>query len=455
MAQFPGQPGPRGALAIALGILWAVGALAVAARWIFRWMQIRRAVRASKGSEIAFDIPVRSSVSQLEPGVVGILRPVLLLPQGLDQHLTSEQMCAVLAHERCHLVWRDNLAGALHMLVETLFWFHPLIWWLGRRLVDERERACDEYVIAAGHTRESYAEGILRVCEQYLTLQLLCVSGVSGAKLRQRIEDIMKAQWTDKLSWTRKLLLSVAAAATFVAPMVVGVLTAPPVRAQAATGYGRPASWNLSIRIAPKHEGEPREAPGVRLSTGRMRDIIAEAYGVSEPQVVGQKWNNEIYYDVREEGLPRLTGAPTEQDFERRSAQIRGAMREVLAKNFGLITSSEQKQVNGYVLVTSAGGPKLEVWSQAVSLPPKKGTSVLVRVPVPEAARLLSGVLEKPVVDQTGLKGRINLSVDWGGRSPDPTVLSAALEPLGLRLEARTVTVEVINVLNLVQGAGR
>jgi bla regulator protein BlaR1 len=60
---------------------------------------------------------------------------------------------------------RDNLAAALHMLVEAAFWFHPLVWWIGTRLVDERERASDEEVVRLGSEPQAYAEGIRRVCE--------------------------------------------------------------------------------------------------------------------------------------------------------------------------------------------------------------------------------------------------------------------------------------------------
>jgi hypothetical protein len=169
---------------------------------------------------------------QLEPAVVGILRPVLLIPQGIEQRLTPEQVSAVLAHERCHVAWRDNLAAAVHILVEALFWFHPLIWWLGKRLVAEREQACDEQVLADGHLPENYAEGILRVCEHYLESSLACAAGVSGANLRQRIEAIMNNRLIERLNGIQKLVMTVAASAAIVVPLAAGVLSAPRAYAQ-------------------------------------------------------------------------------------------------------------------------------------------------------------------------------------------------------------------------------
>ena len=59
---------------------------------------------------------------------------------------------------------QDNLKDGVHRLVETLFWFHPAVWWIGRQMIEERERACDEAVLAVGHDGGDYASGILAVC---------------------------------------------------------------------------------------------------------------------------------------------------------------------------------------------------------------------------------------------------------------------------------------------------
>jgi len=71
-------------------------------------------------------------------------RPILLLPADIAERLTPPQLQAVLAHELCHVRRRDNFTSAIHMIVEAVFWFHPLVWWISARLVEERERACDE-----------------------------------------------------------------------------------------------------------------------------------------------------------------------------------------------------------------------------------------------------------------------------------------------------------------------
>jgi beta-lactamase regulating signal transducer with metallopeptidase domain len=98
----------------------------------------------------------------MEPGVFGWRSPVLLWPRGIEERLTDLQIDAIVAHEIAHMRRRDNLTSALHMIVQAIFWFHPLTWWIGTRLVDERERACDEDVLRGGSRPDVYAESILK-----------------------------------------------------------------------------------------------------------------------------------------------------------------------------------------------------------------------------------------------------------------------------------------------------
>src|SRR4051812_37777119 len=96
--------GPIGAfwLRIAAAV-WLIGFLGLSVRWLVRWRGVREILRASVPVLIAAPVPVRTSAGLREPGVVGIVRPVLLLPSGITTRLTSPQFDAVLRHELCHL----------------------------------------------------------------------------------------------------------------------------------------------------------------------------------------------------------------------------------------------------------------------------------------------------------------------------------------------------------------
>ncbi len=164
--------------------LWACGFGAIALMRFRTWLRIRAAVRSST---LVDDSRQQSRFARLRacwnPEWSGCSRPVLLLPAGIVERLTPPQLEAVLAHELCHVRRRDNLTAAIHMIVEALFWFHPLVWWIGARLVEERERACDEDVLRLGTEPQVYAEGILRVCAFCVESPLSCVAGVTGPNL--------------------------------------------------------------------------------------------------------------------------------------------------------------------------------------------------------------------------------------------------------------------------------
>lgn len=220
-----------------LAAIWICGFLAVAVTRVRGWVHVRRAIRRSVAVDVmlpASRVPVRATPGLLEPGVVGILRPILLIPAGIEDRLTPAEWQSLLAHESAHVTRGDNFIAAVHMVIEMVFWFHPVVWWIGARMIDERERACDEDVLARGIQPRAYAEGILKVCRLYVESPLACVAGVSGshlANLTARIEDIMMGHIGRQLSVMRKIVLTAAAATIVAAPIVIGGVTA--VEAQA------------------------------------------------------------------------------------------------------------------------------------------------------------------------------------------------------------------------------
>jgi beta-lactamase regulating signal transducer with metallopeptidase domain len=171
-------------------------------------------------------IAMFSCAALLEPGIFGIVAPVLLWPKAISTHLEDEHLEAILAHEVWHVRRRDNLAGALHMVVQAMCWFHPLVWWVGARLVDERERACDEKVLEMGSERRVYAESILKTCRFRAGFSLAFLSGVAGADLKKRIVAIMTGRVPHELNFWRKAVLGAAGLATLALPILLGMLNA-------------------------------------------------------------------------------------------------------------------------------------------------------------------------------------------------------------------------------------
>ena len=198
---------------VGLFAIWACGFIGISCSWFVRWRRIRAVVRAA--SPLNLQLPVRALASNvlMEPGIFGIFRPALLLPSGILEHLPGGAVI-VIAHELCHVRNRDNFSAAFQMFVKTVFWFHPMVWWIGKRMVAERELACDEEVLRAGKSGAVYAEGILSVCRLYVESPLACVSGVTGADLASGIRGIVSGRVACELGSARKAGLAMAGIAS-------------------------------------------------------------------------------------------------------------------------------------------------------------------------------------------------------------------------------------------------
>ncbi len=221
------------ALAVAI---WLVGAVGVIAVWSTRYRRLhllaRNAVPVLLDLPEARGIEIRMTDQPIEPGLFGIRSPILLLPAGIVDRLSRDELAALIRHERCHLERWDNLTALAPMLVAALFWFYPLVWWIGARLVDERERACDEAVLAAGVAADTYARGILEVCALYLRSPLPCAAGVGGGRLGRRIAEVLSGRTSAALGAFPRIALLSLPLAVLALPFGVGLMTAPPALAQ-------------------------------------------------------------------------------------------------------------------------------------------------------------------------------------------------------------------------------
>jgi beta-lactamase regulating signal transducer with metallopeptidase domain len=234
--------------------IWAAGTLLALLVWSMRWLKLRALVRAARPLAISAPLPVLTSSAPVEPGLFGIIRPVLILPDGIQARLSTREMDAILVHEFCHFRRRDNLTAAVHMLVESLFWFHPLVWWLGRKLAEERERACDEAVLAAGNDPCVFAEAILNVCRFYVQTPSACSSALSGADLRGRIETILANRKVERLGRAHKYGLAALAILSLAAPILAGrtqAMMAMPDKAQIAHNVAEQRRPRVAVAFNP------------------------------------------------------------------------------------------------------------------------------------------------------------------------------------------------------------
>jgi uncharacterized protein (TIGR03435 family) len=400
----------------------------------------------SAGSGIVLWSWIRSARSPITgPAVHGLFRQRLILPETVTQRLTHDELTAVVAHERCHMRCRDNLTAAIHMLVEAVFWFHPLVWWIERRLVDERERACDEEALHAGSAPDVYASGILKICEFGIESRLACSAGVTGADLKARVEAIVNWRGVERLRGWHRAVLAAAAAIVVAVPILIGA-DRPTFDVASVKRYieGPQGEAERKITVSPDGVTARRQTP---------RDLIQWAYGATEK-------SGPDMMDREEFNIEAKAGARVPID------QLRQMMQTMLADRFKLRFHRETRTLKVDTLVVGPHGLKLKELQQ----PPRRGFRISIidgvaafemQCNMERFAEAVSMFTERAVIDKTGLTGtyqltlRVPMDADqlklmttaqpFGGFGPTAAIY-AAVEQFGLKLESKKAPVEVFVV---------
>lgn len=205
-----------------------------------------RLAAARRRLEMGSPVAVRLSAAIGAPGVWGVRRPVLLLPEGIDRHLTPAELEVVLLHELEHVRRRDNLVAALHVGLRCLLWFHPLVWWLERRLLAERERACDERVVALCGRPRLYARSLLKVVGFGLAGGPVAASAATASNLQRRLEGIVAPRPAGRSAWPRRAAVGLALS------LLVGLSLAASSRPAAA---GPAAACTVTVKSIERFAG--------------------------------------------------------------------------------------------------------------------------------------------------------------------------------------------------------
>ena len=325
--------GAGAVLLTTLAAAWFVVAALLAIRWLLAWRAANSIVRAARPAPGA-PADARITDADIEPAVARVFDPVVLLPAALLGRLSRSQLEAVLAHEHEHISRHDNLKANVHRLVETLFWFHPAVWWIGRQLLEERERACDEAVLERGHDGAEYAGGILEVC-RHCRAGLPTSAAATGGSLTKRVRYILGSARPESPGPLKVLTLLLATLAVAVTPLVAGAVSDGARRQVLLASHSR-LLVSADISVVPSSQGEApysviADEQGVLIRNSSLRDLIALAYGVQRWQVNGGPWLDSSRYDVR-----ALAHLPVNDPEELQPYALRGLVAKLLASRFDL-----------------------------------------------------------------------------------------------------------------------
>ena len=372
-------------------------------------------------------------------------------------------MDAVLAHEGEHVRRRDPLFQSLALLNRAIFWFHPLAWWLERRLSGLAEEACDAAVLARGCDPGEYSEYLLDLARsvQKAGIRVNAVGmAMPGVGLKHRIRRMLigiPAQRTSR----RRMAFTIAVCAVATAILAAGTL----VRAQPQSAP-RPAFEVASIK-----PGDPNSQifrlgsmPGGRFvaNNASLKLLIQTAYDVRSHQISeGPNWLDSAKFDI--DAKPD-SSAPIPAGLAG-ATHMRLMLQSLLEERFKLKLHRERKEEPVYELVIANGGSKLQeatdsVKQQRRGLRMGRGQLSGTAAPVSILVNQLSQQLGRSVIDKTGLAGEYDFDLKWAPDSsqsqaglpdteppPDPagpSIFTAVQEQLGLKLESTRGPVEVL-----------
>jgi beta-lactamase regulating signal transducer with metallopeptidase domain len=230
-------PNDHRAVYLALTALWLAGCLTLFSVWGIRRRTFLRSlklgsrvrsgrewqilVRARETLHLKQDVGLVLSPLKIEPAVWRVWRPLVVMPDSIGNQLDDQELEAIMLHELVHIQKRDNLIGNLQFVLCALLWFHPLVWFISRRIFDEREQACDESVMEVCKAPEAYASSILKVVRFCFGWRVEGVAGAaSGSNLRRRIENIMTIGNTKRRAGAASRLMAGALVATALVVLV-------------------------------------------------------------------------------------------------------------------------------------------------------------------------------------------------------------------------------------------
>jgi bla regulator protein BlaR1 len=353
--------------------------------------------------------------------------------------------------------------------------------------MEEREQACDEEVLRTGNDAQTYAEGILKVCEFYLKSPLECVAGVAGANLKRRIEDIMANRMVFKLDAGRKLLLAGAGMLAVAGPIAIGIVNAPPIRAQAQPkSQSKEAVAFEAASVKPAAPGGGRLGAGL-LPSGRfvlrgpLLVAIAFAYGIPLNAQVSERikglpdWDSGVAFDIE-----AAATFPAGLSGKARDDRAKLMLQALLADRFKLGIHAVSTEMPVYALVVAKGGPKLEKADIEEKDCPEGQPEMTLGGPVTachvfnggrgrglharaadmaDLVGFVEGWTDRPLLDKTGIKGLYRFDTSgWQpmqvapfapGQQQDgvdmadiPTIFTL-FEKLGLKMESTKDKVDV------------
>ena len=290
-------------------------------RWSEQWLQ---------GDSGGRNARLRVSPQIRLPVTAGMRNPAILFPSSLASKLAQEDAHSIWLHETAHVRRWDDWTKLGQRLLEAVLFFHPVVFWVGKRLQFERELACDEWVIRRTGRPLRYAACLTRLAE-FASPESCAVPALPMAKDRQqifrRVEMLLHRD--RKIHWLRPgiagavtlvLLVAGAVSLTLTSPVLV-MAQAPEAPAEMPVPPQAPAPSAIAPRPSPAPAAEapappvPAPQPEAKPANEDERQALQEAFREQQKKI--QQLSEEIQKQVQEQIRPQA------EEIRKLSEQIR------------------------------------------------------------------------------------------------------------------------------------
>jgi uncharacterized protein (TIGR03435 family) len=378
-----------------------------------------------------------------------------------------------LLHEAAHLARWDDWTNLLARILGAVLALHPIALWVLQRIDIEREAACDDWAVSRLQSARTYARSLVRFYELRLSDgQALLASGMFGSssRLGARIERLLSLSrdFTARVSVVRlgagcAALLAVAVMASL-SPLWIAFAQDPTDNVKLPefeVASVRPSNPDQSFINAVTPSLNVDRGGNLRFVQVTLRDLIMLAYGIGAPQIQGPSFLNGTANSPadRFDIIARVPEGATRN-------QVPLMLRALLNERFHLSLHHESKTMEIYALEQGNKAPKMKESPEGAgatarcvrSFAEREGATLAAECTHMTGADIAQQVMalapgyfrNAPVVDLTGLSSAYDFKLEWvtaaevNRGSPGPTMINAVEEQLGLKIERRRQSMEVL-----------
>jgi beta-lactamase regulating signal transducer with metallopeptidase domain len=282
--------------------------------------RVRKTLQGERGAR---PIPLCTSDRIQVPAAIGLAEAIIVIPTWMMVDISADELKQILLHELAHLRRRDDWTNLVQQIVKALFFFHPAVWWIEKKISLEREMACDDAVIAETESPRAYAECLQHMAEKTLVRRTLALAQAALGRVRQtslRVAQILDAKrlrgktqiWRTALPLTGFVMVCALFGAK--EPRLIAFQDSQPVTANAAIApYGNvhvtPAAFTTREEPTPKILAQARSTRiGLAKDKTRKANAAPRQFERTERSLVADR---SIYEQIYKPSLVHFASSST------------------------------------------------------------------------------------------------------------------------------------------------